>query len=210
MLARENPFAAERILNVRYRFNASSWREFREQLERQQFRGTIWGAKGSGKTTLLEDLARVLQTEGRAVHSLRFSGDHRPRLAELAHELSLVTATAVVLIDGAEQFTPWNWARLMIRLPPRCGLIITSHRRGWLQPLWHCETSLQLFDGVLQELLGDAWLRWRPRAHELFDVHDGNIRDALRGLYDDSARCAAGELEKVIHLDRDVKTSAVS
>jgi hypothetical protein len=61
------------------------------------------------------------------------------------------------------------------------GLVITSHRTGLLPTLVECETSVPLLRAILDDLhpehVGDS-------AEDLFTRHRGNVRDALRELYD--------------------------
>ena len=59
------------------------------------------------------------------------------------------------------------------------GLVITSHRPGLLPTLFECETSPELLAGIVGELAGSE-----VEAGELWARHRGNVRDALRELYD--------------------------
>ncbi len=59
------------------------------------------------------------------------------------------------------------------------GLVITSHRPGLLPTLYECETSPELLAGIVEELAGEEL-----DSEEVLARHRGNIRDALRELYD--------------------------
>jgi hypothetical protein len=62
-------------------------------------------------------------------------------------------------------------------------LIVTAHRRGRLATLVACATSVGLLDRIMQRLAPEG-LVTAPSAAELFVRHRGNLRDALRELYD--------------------------
>ena len=64
MRARDNPYAAHRVLKVRYRLTESQWQELLARLDELGYRAAIVGPQGSGKTTLLEDLAERLSARG--------------------------------------------------------------------------------------------------------------------------------------------------
>jgi hypothetical protein len=94
----------------------------------------------------------------------------------------------VLLVDGADAL-PWlGWLRVK-RLARRAGgLIVTTHRPGRLPTLVECATSPALLREIV-DALGDARdAAWRDAIPDLFRKHRGNLREALRDLYD---RCAA-------------------
>jgi len=62
-------------------------------------------------------------------------------------------------------------------------LIITTHRPGRLPTLIACATNAALLDRIIQRLTPDR-LAAAPPAAELFTRHRGNLRNALRELYD--------------------------
>jgi MoxR-like ATPase len=70
MIARENPFRADRVLACRYRPQSVGWDELIDRIQRHRYRAAIIGPEGTGKTTLLEDLAPRLDAMG---HSLTFA-----------------------------------------------------------------------------------------------------------------------------------------
>ena len=59
------------------------------------------------------------------------------------------------------------------------GLVITSHRCGLLPTLVECETSAPLLREIVETLHPG-----QPEVDLLFDRHRGNVREALRELYD--------------------------
>jgi len=89
-----------------------------------------------------------------------------------------------LLLDGAELLSRLAWLRLRQRTRAAGGLVITSHTQGLLPTLIACETTPGLLDGIVRDLLGSEADGLRPTPEELFDRHRGNLRDALRQLYD--------------------------
>jgi hypothetical protein len=107
--------------------------------------------------------------------------------AELAACFATVTPAHVICLDGAEQLTPWAWLAFKRRARRARGLIITSHRAGLLPTLHTCVTSELLLDDILWRLLSPAGRELSqplPTSRELFHRHRGNLRDALREMYD--------------------------
>jgi hypothetical protein len=183
MRARDNPFAADRVLSIRYELPEGQAGTLLARLERLRYRAAIVGPHGTGKTTLLEDLETPLAGRGFRLTHLRLDAAHRrfPR-GSLARLAATLGARDLVCLDGAEQLGRVGW--MMFRWRTRCagGLLITSHRPGLLPTLIECATSPELLDRIVRRLApptGDV------RAPEdLFARHHGNLRNALRELYD--------------------------
>lgn len=188
MKARENPFASDRIESLRFRPQGWTWGELLTRLDTMRFRAAIVGPHGSGKTTLLEELSSRLEATGR-----------RCRMASLhSHARRLDDATwrrltdglddrDVVLVDGAEQLSAIGWSMFQLRCRRAGGLLITTHSPGRLPTLVQTTTS----PALLRELVGDLTNTRSDddlHADSLLLRHRGNIRDALRELYD--AACA--------------------
>jgi hypothetical protein len=64
--------------------------------------------------------------------------------------------------------------------------LITSHREGLLPTLIKCRTTSALLQAVVDELV-DHHAAATQELEALFLRHDGNIREALRELYDSYA-----------------------
>ena len=179
VLARENPFRVERVLAVRYRFPEGDpgWDGLFLRLEALRGRGAIVGPEGHGKTTLLEDLAVQLEARGYRVILERVTRD-RPRVS-----LPRISSTDFVLIDGADLLPRGRWLRALWNTRGTAGLVVTAHRAGLLPTLHLAQTSPGLFSGIVATLDGSA-----GPAEDLFRRHGGNVRTALRELYDFAAR----------------------
>jgi hypothetical protein len=76
----------------------------------------------------------------------------------------------------------WPWFKR--RAKRAAGLVITSHRRGMLPTLVECSTTPALLDEIITEILGEESNILRPLTPTLFTKHRGNLRAALRELYD--------------------------
>jgi hypothetical protein len=176
MRARDNPFAAARVERLRYRLNEGGWDALLARLERNRWRGAIVGPHGSGKTTLLEELRTRLEVIGMRVTSVRLHAWRRalPPIDDAAD---------VIVCDGAEQLS-WLGALALRTVARGRGLIVTSHREGWLPTVHRCATSAELLAALVAEL--DTPLTPRDAA-ALFHSHAGNLRNALAALYDRSA-----------------------
>ena len=187
MKARENPFASRHVERVRFRLPGLTWDELIVRSEALGHRAAIVGPKGHGKTTLLDGLEPHLRERGFDVLRLRLT-EESPRLprTELVALRVAITSRHFILLDGTEQMNWWRWQQFLRVVASAAGLIITTHRAGRLPTLFQCETSPSLLQALMDELLPNS-SPGLPAAEELFHRHRGNVRDALRELYD---RCA--------------------
>ena len=179
MLARENPFRVERVHRIRYRFENGDpgWGQLLSRLEVLRRRGAIVGEKGRGKTTLLEELARRLEARGERVVLRRVTAE-RPRV-----RLAGIAPGSFVLVDGADLLSRVRWVGVLWATRRAGGLVVTSHREGLLPTLHRAETSAELLAGIVAEI--DGSLSPPP---DLFERSSGDVRAALRELYDVAAR----------------------
>lgn len=188
MRAKDNPFAVDRVLGVRYRPQGWMWEQLLRRLASLQYRAAIVGPEGRGKTTLLEDLGPRLARQGFGVRPLRLSREQpkfpRGGLARFFHD---VRPNDLILLDGAEQMGRLEWWHFKRRARKAAGLVITSHRPGLLPTLVECRTDAGVLREIVDALLPGPSSSHLPPAQELFDRHRGNVREALRELYD---RCA--------------------
>jgi hypothetical protein len=189
MKARDNPFRAERVEAVPFRFLDGDWGGLMERLDELGGRAAVVGPDGSGKTTLTAELADRLEARGLRIRRLLLN-DRRPAFPErfLDAFFDGLRRDDAVVLDGADRMPRRAWARFERRARRAACLVVTSHRPGRLPTLIECRTTPELLDDVARELLGGEGPP--APADELFRRHRGNLRNALRELYDTFAgRC---------------------
>jgi hypothetical protein len=186
MRARDNPFAAQRVRRIRYRLPDLTWNELLARLAGLRYRAALVGPHGHGKTTLLEELGRRLEARGFAVRTVTLhEGDRRLTPVHERTLLTGLTTSHMLLLDGAEQLGPLAWRRVERRSRAAAGLLVTTHSAGRLPTLCECVSTPELLAGIVSELLGGGEAdRLHPSPSDLFARHRGNLRDALRELYD--------------------------
>ncbi len=181
MKARENPFSMDRVERFRYRPLSCSWGELLERLVSLEYRGAIVGPEGSGKTTLLEDLRDRLGGTGFGVRWGAVKADGRGMSAgEWKEMLSGLTVGDIILFDGADHLSWLDWQRLRWRSRRAGGLVVAVHREGMLPTLLKTRTTPGLLGEMITELTG----RECPDVEVLYGKHRGNIREAIREMYD--------------------------
>jgi hypothetical protein len=154
--ASANPFRSSRVLAFRYRFLESGWDALLARLDGMGMRGAIVGPEGSGKTTLLEDLGERLRATGRRVR----------------------------LLDGAERLSRREWRQFLRGAREDEGLIVTAHREGLLPTLLRTRTTPEILDAAVLAASGRSCAEFGVSPQELWTRHGGNVRTALRELYD--------------------------
>jgi hypothetical protein len=189
--ARDNPFRSARVRSaIRYVAPGDDPDDSRRgaidvvpRLAVLRHRAAIVGPHGSGKTTLLEDLAIVLAARGFRIVWLRLDSD-APRLPrDWPARARRLRGGDLVCLDGAEQLGPMAWARVRWQTRRAAGLIVTTHRPGRLPTLTSCTTNPALLGRIIARLAPDGPAD-ASSAAELFERHGGNVREALRELYD--------------------------
>lgn len=181
MRAADNPFTAQKVRRIRYRLSDQTWEGLLERLATLRYRAAIVGPYGRGKTTLLEDLTPRLEALGFRIRSVMLHTGNRFWTREQREILFRhVSPRDILCVDGAEQLGRIAWLALRARSEAAGGLLITSHRPGLLPTLITCETTPELLEDIVRDLLG----REVEGANELFTRHDGNLRAALREMYD--------------------------
>ncbi len=183
--ARENPFRVSRIESLRYRLDEAGWRGLLARLTELKYRAALVGPEGSGKTTLLEDLEQRLADEGWRIARVRLRRERPRPTAEEWASVARADGQCLITVDGVEQLAWWRWRGLKWRGRHAGGLVVTSHRSGRLPTLRRHATSRSLLLELVAELVGqEAACDLRTDLERLFELHGGNLRSCLRGLYD--------------------------
>lgn len=178
--ARLNPFRSDVLDNLDYLCRSEELQSWLTTLEQNSWCGEILGAHGSGKTTLLSAVQRILTARGIKNTRLFFNEAHPPPRWRLVNELP---AQKLLLVDGAEQLTSWQWRALRRKATTSCGLIVTAHRSLGMPCAFYCHPTPNLLHDLCRNILGAPEITPLD-ATQLFTRHRGNIRDALRELYD--------------------------
>lgn len=186
MLARENPFAAQRLEALRFRFGQSDMESLLARFENLNRRGAIVGPHGSGKSTLLEQFAVRLAEEGIRTQLERLYTESGSQEKDAVIRRALVARDVVVLVDGAEQLGWLRWRRLLTASRNASGLVATMHKPGRLPTLIQTTTTPELLTDLVAELTKAE--PERKVIAQLFEGHRGNLREALRDLYDRASR----------------------
>lgn len=181
----DNPFAVHRVLRERYRLGEAEWAQLLAQLDARHRRGAFVGPQGAGKTTLLEDLGERLAASGWKIIFLRLSAERGQfTLRSVRERVARAGARDFILLDGAEQLGPIAWWRFRFWSRRAGGIVVTSHRGGRLPLLRRCETSPPL----LRELVTSLGVEISGEDSAMLHArHHGNLRNALRELYDAEA-----------------------
>lgn len=183
MRARNNPFRVDRILSIRFEPQGWTFPALMDRLRKLNYRAAIVGSEGTGKTTLLEDLASHLTTSNLTARYLRLDRDHQAFDERALRDLfAHIGVRDVVCLDGCEQLTDAAWRVFQRRTAPAGGLIVTTHQPGRLPTLVECSTTPSLLRKIVERLTMSGY-PFDETA--LLARHRGNIRDALRALYDD-------------------------
>lgn len=173
----------ERIASVPFRFDHGDWDSNLRWLERLNYRAAIVGKKGSGKTTLLAELADRLHD----VCYINLPHDREGHAELLRQAEKGIEKGQRILVDGIERLTWYQREKLFFQTAGQAGLIVAVHRRCRL-PTWiTCRTDESLMAQIVDDLkIGSPQVN--AAAMDAFQKTHGNIRDALRLLYDQFAR----------------------
>lgn len=180
----ENPFRVACVEALRFR--GTSVDELVARFESLGRRGALIGPHGTGKSTLMRELGARFEDAGRGVETLSLGEARPPTRARLAAWCARAEPGVVLLLDGAEQLGRLARARVRRATRRAGGLLVTSHRPIGLPVLHEHRTGPELLRSLVDELVEDPALRaaLEPALADAFDRARGNLRVALRELYD--------------------------
>ncbi len=89
-----------------------------------------------------------------------------------------------MLFDGANHLPAWQWWLARYWTREAAGLVITAHAAGQLPTLIRTHTDPALLQKLADRLLPDSQRRLGYDASAVLAEHNGNVREALRWLYD--------------------------
>ena len=180
--AHQNPLRMDLLASVPFRFSHGDWTVNLSWLKRLNYRASIVGPQGSGKTTLLAELAERLDNS----LYLNLPHEKQPHAAMLADARAGTQAGKIILVDGIERLSWIQRQGLYFGTAGKAGLVVVVHRKCRL-PTWiTCRTDEQLLAHVVGQLGLDT-PTVQAAALEAFHRSRGNIRDALRLVYDQFA-----------------------
>ena len=181
--ARDNPFRVDRLHALAFEPQGMTWAAMLQRLHRLRCRAAIVGPHGSGKTTLLEALASHFQASGKQPRLLfRNAEDGRGIPPAWLETLETLTPRDVLLVDGYSHLGIKQRRQLRSAARHVSGLIVTAHHRCRLPTLIRTRTDPALLGRLVTQLTGQTL-----PADTLVDLHRrhrGNLREALRELYD--------------------------
>lgn len=183
-----NPFASRHMESLPYQFKDLSLTDLMERLASLNYRGAITGSRGSGKTTLLETIGGQLEQTGFNCRYLYLKEENKSGFKG-AKALCFPSSgeafyKTAVLIDGAEQLSRLAWYRLHFTIKKAGAVVATTHGKSALPCLIHTRTTpALLYDLVLQLTCCTSRIS-EPAVFDLYHRHHGDIRQALRELYD--------------------------
>lgn len=182
--AEENPLRMQRLEALRFQPQGTTWSALLARLKELRYRAAIIGPHGSGKTTLLEQLQAPLRDAGLTPRLLFRNADGPGRLPDAWREaVTHAAGDDVLLVDGYGHCHMLARAWLRRQTARRgAGLVVTGHRPAALPTLLHTGTSPALLADLLTELGVDVPAE---RVEALFAAHHGNLREAMRQLYDE-------------------------
>jgi len=179
MKARENPFRSECLERLAFREPGFCWEDLDDRLTAAGGRGAIVGPEGHGKTTLLLQWRDRFEEAG--WRSVFVRADRGQRRFTEPQRRRLISAE-VVLADSAEQLGWLGWRDFVALTRSARRVVITTHHPGRFTPVHVCRTSPDILHDLVSELHGPE-----NDCRALWQRHHGNLRDALRELYDAAA-----------------------
>ena len=186
MNAHENPFRSSEIAKLRYRLSAAELGEFVERVLNTSMGSSIVGPKGPGKTTLMEDLQQPLEARGVEVVWIRLTLEsNRAEKREAINQLKQIGPKQIVLLDGGEVLTFWEWRSIRKRMrQASANWIATLHQPRGLPVLHSTQPDWSLAQDLVKRLAGQNLAEsLMPVAEHSFRSETGNVREVFRACY---------------------------
>jgi hypothetical protein len=186
--AKDNPFTVGRIEAMDYLWRGFSWPELKSRLVACGHTAAIVGPHGGGKTTLLREVESRLRQDGVETKRLFMNLDLALPWRTIRECVDATPERGVLLFDGASHLPFWRFRQLRrLARRRRIGLVITGHEEGLLSTLAVCHPGLELLIEVVETLLDAREIFSKAHLADLYQAHDGNLRDCLWRLYDEYA-----------------------
>ena len=191
----DNPVNIERVTTLPFMLVKFDWDYHFESLAQLNFRAAIVGPMGSGKTTLMNELTNQLNERKYKTHQLFLphESNHHREMIKCAIRESL-SNHKIVLVDGIERISMLQRHHLYRKTKQSAGLIINVHKPCRLPTWYRCSTSPDLMCKLLTRL-GLDQPSIQTAGQVAFSKHNGNIRLALRDLYD---QFSSGEFNSIL------------
>lgn len=193
----ENPFRMRQLESLTFRPQGTDWPTLERRLEQLGRRGAIIGPEGSGKTTLLRQLGERLAGQGYRTRWVQITRDRPTFPRQEAQRLTAdLSSRDIILFDGAGHLLLPRWWAFRWRAHAAGGLLITAHSGRRLPPLLRTRTDVHLLAELMRELFDrEGWRveqtqRVAIDPADLYRRHGGNMRTALREMYDHYAGIA--------------------
>jgi GTPase SAR1 family protein len=185
MNSRNNPFASRHVESLPFQCPDMTLADIMTRLNNLNYRAAIVGPEGSGKTTLLETICKRLRQDGYKTVYIRFNAENKRFKRDLFSRIPKKRITGhAFLVDGVEQLSWPDWKFFCLYTKHAGALIITSHVKKKMPILVKTSTSPELLYDLVLKLVGEMEMVSKQEITRLFDTHQGNIRLALRELYD--------------------------
>lgn len=180
----ENPFRVARLDALRYVESDLAVDETLAKLERHGMRGALVGPHGTGKSTLLRELGDRLLGWGLSPMPLFMNADERGTLPRSWRSAVRTAGHGdALLLDGYDLLPYWARAKVLYASRGASAVIVTTHRRCAFRTIARTQSSPALLRKLVTELT-DEDAADRVDCEALWQQHTGNLRDALRELYD--------------------------